>query len=127
LAPAADRAYGPATARQRAASTLPAIDPSHHPAKESLVSTSQAGSSGPPAFSAAGAVTAQPAPTSKVTLVIGYVCAVLFPLIGFVIGAVVAAKHRGGARNPGTGIMATAVAVFVLSMLVIAAAGAGGA
>jgi NADH:ubiquinone oxidoreductase subunit 6 (subunit J) len=95
--------------------------------KEALVSTQQAGSSGAPAFSAAGAVTAQSAPPSKVTLVLGYVCAVLFPIVGFVIGLVVAIKHRGGAHNPGTGIMVTAVAVFLLSMFLIAAAGSAGA
>lgn len=88
------------------------------------MSTQQAGPSGQATYSAAGGTTVQ-SEASRPVVVLGYICAVLVPLVGFIIGAVLATKHKGTANNPGTGIMATAGAVFVVGMLLIAAAGSG--
>jgi hypothetical protein len=95
--------------------------------EEALMSTHQADATGHTpvggSYPVAGQATVQPAAPSKWVVALGYICSVLVPIVGFIYGAVLGIKYKGSATNPGTGIMVTAVAVFLISALLIASAG----
>jgi len=59
---------------------------------------------------------AQPRPVSTVLIVLGYVFAIIFPLIGLILGIIAVTKGAGGV---GWGIIALSVAVMVLSFAFI--------
>jgi hypothetical protein len=75
---------------------------------------------------AAGVQPTQPSvPTGLV--IGGYVSAVLVPLLGFILGFVAIKKHEGTGTNHGVWIIVTAVSMFVLYFLMLAAAGSSSA
>jgi hypothetical protein len=55
--------------------------------------------------------------------VIGYVCALIIPIVGFVLGLVKMGQHRGRETNHGLWIVLLSVGVFVLDIVIIVVSG----
>jgi hypothetical protein len=70
----------------------------------------------------AGQTTVATSGSPRWLVVVGYVGAVLAPLIlGVPIGAYVSSRHTGAGPNPGTRIMKTAVVVLLFNLLLFVA------